>query len=261
MSMKAYFDESGDDPRDKIYVLAGWVADDAVWSEFRAAWNRVLANSGLQYFKHNEARALKKQFEGRSEAARDEVIQQLVEVICSHELIGLICSFKHPLFQLLLSESQIPRNVLKKMAYGGYSSPYYFCFHLAVSQLLRYLVEERHVTESVNFVFDDRTDALKACIKLYDRIQEPMPAEIKAVAGSATAGDDRVEPALQAADLLAGQVIANVRAGAPEPTLQKLATCRTILKCRIEPEDLARFKATLFWANQRWKELGLDRDY
>ena len=258
LDMKAYFDESGDDPRDKIYVLAGWTAYESVWNEFREAWNRVLANAGIQYFKHNEARALKKQFEGRAETERDEVLRQLVDVVCSHDLIGLICSFKHPLFQLLLSESQIPASRLKKMAYGGYSSPYYFCFHLAVSQLLRYLVEERHIRENVNFVFDDRTDALRPCIKLYERIQETMPPEIKAVAGTATAGDDRTEPALQAADLLAGQVIANVRAGAPDLTLQKLATCRTILKCRIEPQDLSGFKATLRWANERWKELRLD---
>jgi hypothetical protein len=258
LDMKAYFDESGDDPRDKIYVLAGWTADESVWNEFRDAWTRVLTNAGIQHFKHNEARALKKQFEGRSETERDEVLRQLVQVVCAHDLIGLICSFKHPLFQLLLSESRIPASRLKKIAYGGYSSPYYFCFHLAVSQLLRYLVEERHISENVNFVFDDRTDALRPCIKLYDRIQKAMPSEIKAVAGTATAGDDRTEPALQAADLLAGQVLANVRVGAPEPALQKLATCRTILKCRIEPEDLSRFKATLLWANERWKELELD---
>lgn len=256
--MKAFFDESGDDPRDKIYVLAGWSAQDAVWSAFGKDWNGVLAAAGIQYFKHNEAKALKKQFHGRSATDRDEVLRQLVDVVCSHDLIGLISSFKHPLFRLLLEGSDIPPAQLKKMAYGGYSSPYYFCFHLGVSQLLRYLVEEKRIDERVDFVFDDRNDVLRPCIKLYDRIREGMPSEIKAVAGNATPGNDRDEPALQLADLLAGQVIANVRARAPEPTLQRLAACRTILKCRIEPEDLSRFKGTLEFANEMWKALGLD---
>ncbi len=255
--MKAYFDESGDDPRDKIYVLAGWAADGAVWSSLGADWKSLLAESGIQYFKHNEARGLKKQFAGWSPTRRDQLISSLVDIACSHQITGLVSSFKHPLYRLLLEGSEIPSRHLKKMAFGGYSSPYYFCFHLAVSQLLRYLVDTQRATEQVDFVFDDRNDVLRPCIKLYETIREELPSEIKAIAGSAAPGNDRNEPALQLADLLAGQIIANVRAGAPEATLQKLASCRTILKCRIEPEDLSRFKTSLNVANRRWKELGL----
>lgn len=256
--MKAFFDESGDDPRDKIYVLAGWAAHDAVWDAFGTDWNGVLATAGIQYFKHNEAKALKKQFAGRLAVDRDEVLRQLVDVVCSHDVVGLISTFKHPLFRELLDGSKIPPAHLKTMAYGGYSSPYYFCFHLAVSQLLHYLVEEWRIGERVHFIFDDRNDLLRPCIKLYERIRVGMPPEIKLVAGNAAPGNDLLEPALQLADLLAGQVIANVRARAPEPTLQRLASCRAILKCQVEPEDLSRFRATLTYANEVWKALPLE---
>lgn len=256
--MRAYFDESGDDPRDKIYVLAGWVAEQTVWEGFNAAWREALAANRISYFKHNEAKALKKQFAGRTPDDRDRIVAQLVDVACRHELIGIITSFKHPLYQLMLKDSTLPPAVLKTIGYGGYSSPYYFCFHLAVSQLLRYLLEVERRREPVEFVLDDRNDVLKPCIKLYDVIRGMISPDVRALAGTARPGDDKSEPPLQLADLLAGQVIANVRAAAPEPTLQRLADCRTILKCGIEPDDLSRFKATLDYANQRWKELGLD---
>jgi hypothetical protein len=256
--MRAFFDESGDDPRDKIYVLAGWAADDQTWRDFGRDWNGVLAVAGITYFKHNEARALKKQFVGQTAASRDQILRELVDVICAHKLLGLVSTFKHPLFQLLLEGSEIPRNQLKTMAFS-LSSPYYFCFHLAVSQLLRYLVEIENITEQVNFVFDDRNDVLKPCIKMYDLIRESLSPDISAVAGTAQAGNDRTEPALQAADLLAGQIIANVRAREPETTLRALTRCSTILRCQIEPQDLSRFKATLDVANTRWKALGLDQ--
>ena len=255
--MRAFFDESGDDPRDKIYVLAGWVGDDAVWSRFGQDWNGVLTNAGIQYFKHNEARALKKQFAGHSPVERDRIVGQLVEVVCAHKILGLIASFKHPLYQLLFEGSEIPRHQLKTAA-RSVSSPYYFCFHLAVSQLLRYLVEVENIIEPVDFIFDDRNDVLRPCIKLYDLIRESMPTELRAVAGTAKPGNDRIEPALQVADLLAGQTIANVRARAPEPTLQTLRQCRIILKCQVELSDLSRFKATIQIASAMWKILGLD---
>src|SRR5687767_4966322 len=224
--MRAYFDETGDDPRDKIYVLAGWVGYENAWERFDADWRAVLAAHGVEYFKHNEAKALKKQFASRAPADRDGIVKELVSVACNHELTGIIASFKHPLYQLLLKDSMIPRNILRTMGYGGYSSPYYFCFHLAVSQLLRYLLKDKNAREPVDFVFDDRNDVLKPCIKLYDVVRDMIPPDVRNLAGVARPGDDKSEPALQLADLLAGQVIANVRTGAPEPTLQSLIACR-----------------------------------
>jgi hypothetical protein len=55
--------------------------------------------------------------------------------------------------------------------------------------------------------------------------------------------------------MLAGQITANIRAGAPEPTLKRLISCRTILKCHVEPPDLSRFKATLQYMNTIWNEI------
>ncbi len=253
--MKAFFDESGDDPREKVYVLAGWVATDQEWERFSAEWNGVLAAHSISYFKHNEAKGLKGEFAGKSGSESDKLLADLVEVICKYQLTGIICTFKHPLFERLLEGSRIPREQLKKMAYGGYTSPYYFCFHLVIPQLLTYLVEEAKVSEKVDFVFDDRSDALRPCIKLYNKIHDGIPEKLKKVAGTVSPGNDRNSAPLQAADLLAGQILANVRARAPEPTLKRLCGCRTILTCRIEPEDLSRFRAALMYMNIVWKSL------
>jgi hypothetical protein len=70
----------------------------------------------------------------------------------------------------------------------------------------------------VDFIFDEGVPYLADIVGNYPRLKAVLPPEAKAIAGTIVPGNDRQIVALQAADLLAGQELLQLRINKkPEP--------------------------------------------
>ena len=104
----------------------------------------------------------------------------------------------------------------------------------------------RGTAEQVDFVFDSRTDALKKCISQFRKAKPKIRTQaIRDIAGNAAPADDKTVLPLQAADLLAGQFLATIRANKNASFLNKLATHHTIFENKVGPSDLVGIRAAL----------------
>jgi hypothetical protein len=64
--MQAYVDESGNQPGEQFFVVAGFVASSTQWLAFTSDWSAVLQqNPSIAYFKYNEALGMKNEFTSR----------------------------------------------------------------------------------------------------------------------------------------------------------------------------------------------------
>ena len=55
MTLVGFFDQSGTWPQHERIILAGYLADQAVWRRLRRPWRKVLDETGLSYFHGKEA--------------------------------------------------------------------------------------------------------------------------------------------------------------------------------------------------------------
>lgn len=96
--LKAYIDDSHM-RQAPFYVLGGWVAPVKTWIAFSDAWRAILRMSPrIEYFKFDEAMGLSGQFQGISEAARDEKLRLLINLIEEHGLYGIASAIPHAIF-------------------------------------------------------------------------------------------------------------------------------------------------------------------
>ena len=108
---KVFIDESGNNPQDVVFLMAGWVADVETWESFSDDWDSVLRRPpAISYFKHHEAKAQSEQFEGFTPKQADRKILELALVIDRHidtrkKHVGLITGMKHEVLKRIMSRS------------------------------------------------------------------------------------------------------------------------------------------------------------
>lgn len=245
LMIQAFFDESSDDPNEQAFIMAGWVSDETTWQSFSASWKLVLdAAPTIAYFKNNEATALKGQFGGWLPADRDKKVSALAFVVCAHHLAyAVVTTFQHSAYKKLLDGWVPPRRHLKSLPL--IRSPYPLCFHTTVATVLQHEVK-RGTKGQVNFVFDSRNDALDKCISQFRRQKFKIKTEaIRNMAGTMFAADDKLWAPLQAADLLAGQFLATIRANKNTAVLNALARHHTIFENEVKSSDLIKIQDAL----------------
>jgi uncharacterized protein DUF3800 len=243
--IQAFFDESADNPREEAFIMAGWVSDATLWPLFAAEWTRILhAAPRIEYFKHHEAMSLSGQFEGWLPSDRDAKLTALMRVVCEQRLeYGVVTTFKHASYKALVDGWKPPRKKLKSLPL--IRSPYPMCFHTTVATVLQQQVK-RGTTDRVDFIFDSRSDALDKCISQFRRRKSKIKTEaIRNIAGTFVPADDKVVAPLQAADLLAGQFLATLRAKKNAVFLNELARHHTIFENDVTPSDLAEIRGAL----------------
>src|SRR5271165_6315742 len=85
MVLQVAADDSGSEPQQPFFVLAGFCAQASVWADFSDAWDEALKlPPRLESFKMAEANALRGQFDpekGWNEERRDQRLDILVEII------------------------------------------------------------------------------------------------------------------------------------------------------------------------------------
>ena len=214
----------------------------------------LVTSPGIRYFSHHEAKSLSGEFADWSEHDRDGKLLALAEVICEHKpLYGISTGLIMEKFRAEMSQSVIPKKTLRTIAH--ITDPYQFAFFEIVCRVLQVQVE-RGIEERVDFVFDEH-GLLEECIELYRELKnQHLEERQKAIAGTVSSGNDRAIPALQAADLLAGQLTTSLRRGKHEPPLKMLRDCIEIFAVPIPlPSHMALdelFQAlNVIWSTKR----------
>jgi hypothetical protein len=209
-NIRAFVDDTGSDPNEMAFNLCCWVSDADGWDRFSEDWYRELQKRpSIDYFKHNEAKGLKKQFKGWKRPAADKKIFALAKIIARHKNYGMITGAENKLFKVLLNRAAAAPQQFRSVMHV--SRPYDFCFHSIIAMVLQHQVNLAD-GRTVDFIFDRGDRAFFECNKIYEEWREfqALPA-MKAIAGVATQGDDKTIMPLQAADLLAGQLSANLK--------------------------------------------------
>jgi Carboxypeptidase regulatory-like domain len=98
----------------------------------------------------------------------------------------------------------------------------------------------------------------KKCAEFYREFKEQMPPDKKTIAGTVAEASDRDIPALQAADLLVGQMATNLRTGKPELPWRRMATTLKIMSTTAYPPGFESLPDLISHLNVIWstKPLG-----
>lgn len=224
---QAFFDESSNN---EVFLIAGWIADAPEWERFSNHWRAVLAEApAIRDFKHHHAMSFEGDFTGWTEKARDAKVMALASVLSNYDVSGIAGGIKLSTFKAVFEKSIASKKELRNIL--KYTEPYEFCFHGIVATVLQQVAAKG--PEVVEFIFDEQAGMGKNCIALYEEFRKnpdkfPFPPELRAIAGSITETTDVGMPPIQAADLLAGQMVANLKRGVmPEP-LKMLSAARQI---------------------------------
>jgi hypothetical protein len=230
--IRAFCDESSNG----VFLMAAWVAAAETWESFADAWLEVLRQSpSIQYFKHYEAKNHCGQFEAWKDSDVDAKLLALSNVILKHKPIyGVTTGLITRKLKEDTSRSIVPRKKLRNLK--AITEPYEFCFTNLICRVLQ-LQLEHNITERVDFIFDDHT-LFGRCAGLYRDLGEKcLPIEQRSIAGTVSPACDKEVPALQAADLLAGQMTTSLRFGTHDVPLKMLSEA---IRIYIAPCPLPR---------------------
>lgn len=220
MSFTAYFDESGIHAGSEITVLAGFLADDAVWPNFDAKWCAILQEFELSQFHSVDCEHGQGEFCGRHpEPIRKFILMEFARLIASSDLTIIASAFviddwrmpsEHPLSQ-------------------RFPSAYMFCFEFCMQKLSRWTKQDP-ARAKVNVVFAEQRQYESRALEMHGHYARSdyfggglglaKYAPMKGCAG------------LQAADILCNETYRRGRAG-PSAPLTPAMEC--ILKSATDP--------------------------
>jgi hypothetical protein len=245
--------------------MGGWVSDLETWDRFTEDWDKALRKSpSIAYFKHKEAKSKSGQFSRWSEVDANSKILALAHVIDKHidpkiGHYGIVTGMKPEVLRILLRRSPATGRQIKSVV--KLTSSYDFCFHAVAGMVLTFQHYGLRNSQIVDFVFD-ANPLFANCADTYRELKKRMPADLAAIAGTATDGDDKHIAPLQAADLLVGQVTTNLKDGKPDKPFQLLNRVRRILFSPIrwgEDAALTGFATTLEIFNVYWSSLMIQK--
>jgi len=235
--LRAFIDETGNDPKEPVFNFAGWVSKVTEWDHFSDAWHEELHRTPpIEYFKHHEAKSQTGQFEGWSRADCDEKILSLAKVIVKHDVYGAATGVRNQVIAGLLKKAIPSVKTVRSVLHA--SRPYDWCFHSIISIILQHQVNQGE-KDKVDFIFDEGDRAFEDCARLYREYREkwPFPPAMGAIAGMVSTGNNKLIMPLQAADLLVGGSTAKLRGQNTDIGYRLLATEKKILFCPIRWAD------------------------
>ncbi len=255
---QAFVDDSSDG---NISMLGGWVADDAEWKRFTNGWAEVLRQEPkINYFRHHEAKTDPPtgEFENWTSEKIDSKIMKLVDVICEHEMYGVVVGLKNDTHWKAFEGSMLSKKQLQSVL--KLVHPYHLCFFAMTACVLQIERESGNNKRQVDFIFDEQGRLLKTCAKIFRDFKAAFPKELKALAGAVSEANDRQVAALQAADLLVGQMVTQFRLPRPEVFFQKMVTCHKVFSStayipnfELVPGIIRRLNVA--WSTKRLSEL------
>ena len=181
--LQAFFDETATNPNtDTALVFGGFLGQVDQWPLVSEAWNECLGSDpAIPHFSHRNCRNEKK-------------LLDLATVISRFPLIGFCVYIRH--------KSIAARDASSMRGVAG-TRPYDWVFRATTETVLEY-IGAFHPSEKVDFTFDNRNE-LKVCIPYFYERKKDALISCYRHAGQCEPGDDKKSPALQMADLLAGE--------------------------------------------------------
>jgi hypothetical protein len=197
MALRAFFDESGTDPKGPGFVMGGFLSTADEWDRAADAWDACLRESpSIKAFHHVDTEKSSGEFYGwRPEDVQAKVLR-LAQTIASFNLQGFATAISHSWFS--------PRN--KRAAKGMFGSRIYdHAFLKIVSGVTHHVTNSISGDDKVDFIFERRPE-LKSCISNYKDLFDLWPDRMGR-AGSCVPSDDETNVALQMADLLSWEFL------------------------------------------------------
>jgi hypothetical protein len=218
--LKYYIDDSGSDPKPNgMFVLFGYLMEEARWEDFAEQWDTQLKNPKffpIPYCRMSDAEAREGPFRNMDEPFRRAKVKDLAKVIhgCHPTAIG--CTMRWSKYEAIVKGKVDPR----------LDNPYAILFFQVMraaadlqiefvnripDEVKRQVEREQGVViavKPVDFIFDDQGPAGNQCLGwwggLKSRVQDPPHSIV--VSNSPQFKDDREIAPLQAADMLAWHV-------------------------------------------------------
>jgi hypothetical protein len=193
-------DDSADEKRQKVFVVAGFVADTREWFEVERLWNSRLERDGLRYFRASEHNSLTGEFRnlvtlhGPSKAREiaTEVFTDLKAIIKSHELWAFCFMGPLEIYHEVRAREFGDRCLRKDPYIEGHEQ---IIFNVAKS------AGRARVKQPIAFVFDEHCKAGQIIAGWAD-LKARLPATAPWI-GSASVMDDKSCAPIQTADLIA----------------------------------------------------------
>ena len=194
VGMHAYFDDAKTYGRSDITLLAGYVADNPEWDVLAREWNILLNKHRIKRLHTADFLTAKSSEYAEyaddkcSHQRRVDILREFFVPIRKHILCAFIVAVD------ILAYRFVFESVRKKL------SPDMFCFIRLMNLIMRHM-EMWTDPFPLNLVFDDSPRS-KRFHELY-RVRKSNDPAFDAGVASITFADDRLVPAVQAADLLA----------------------------------------------------------
>jgi hypothetical protein len=236
-----YGDDSGSAPRDRCFVLSGYLAHADQWAKIEREWTAALAEApAIGYFKMRQCYHLDGEFAGWHQSKANKKLLSLIDVLRPYLRRG----------QLTEISSVLAWETFEEAITGAtrqlFHNPYFFLFHSSVSEALKLTPAGQEVA----FVFDEQGILQSDAVQQFNYIKATVPEGLQIKMGALSFDDDRRTTPLQIADLIAWQVRRREmnpswdRQIRPEYKKLRNATKANIL-CRYNPAGLRRFCAEI----------------
>jgi hypothetical protein len=258
--IRAFIDES---EQGNVFLMAGWVTDYETWQRFNEDWRRALdAEPTIRYFKHHEAKGdpPSGEFKGWSPEQIEDKIAKLVDVVCRHEMYGVVSGLNVATHDAAYSGAAASRKQLRSVL--GVTHHYQMCVFSISADILQIQLDEKKDTQTrVDFIFDEMDGLFGACASRFEEFKEDerFPPEKKAIAGTMTQANDKDVEALQAADLLAGQLTTCLRLGRSEDHYRRMQQAHSIYNSKAYAPSFEKIPQFISLFNVAWSSLRLKR--
>ena len=137
--LQAWFDESGK-TNGPVFLLAGYIGSDEMWTDFSADWQRELDREPKLRFLHVKERRL---FKGVSDDERTARLLRFVEIIRKYQPRGIVFCLKHldhRRFYRIISVHPMITDPERRMM----KNPYYLSF---LQMFMRMLIRQAQICE------------------------------------------------------------------------------------------------------------------
>jgi hypothetical protein len=194
-------DDSADEERKNIFVVAGFLGQTETWFEAERHWERRVKDVGLDYFRATECHSLRGEFQKlvnahgmkKAREIRDELLADLKSIIKSSNLLAFCFLGPIPDYSRAVADSYGPY-VFERDPY--IQAHLHLIYHVAAEAC-----DHIKSPEPVAFVFDEHNKAA-ALQGRWPEVKKNSPIASRCM-GTLAPLDDRISPAIQMGDLMA----------------------------------------------------------
>ncbi len=200
--LKAFVDDSGSEPNDPVFVLAGFLSTPALWSRFADEWSRELGKEPhLEYFKMSEAHAQDGQFRrGWTRPLIAQRVQTLTEIACKYASYRISSVMRWSDYSSYIKE--IGDETLEPFNFA-LRDPYSLCLFGMYIKVAKCL-ERQKIESDCDYVLDEQSKVGEFAARVINTLGRSGNVELDSIFKSVPIFEnDKAVLPLQAADLYA----------------------------------------------------------